>query len=143
MVRSGWQIMREYYQTRADPVVKQNAMLQSKQRPAISTNAEMENATKVGMPGNLFAVFLKNDAGERISPWHDVPLRAGSHFNMVVEIPKGTNSKFEVQKDHPHNPIQQDLKKGLPRYYTYGMTFFNNGLFPQTWEDSTLQDADG
>ena len=62
---------------------------------------------------------------------------------MVVEFPKGTNAKFEVQKELPFNPIKQDLKKGVARYYTYGMSFFNNGLFPQTWEDSSLKDEAG
>merc|ERR1711988_1145067 len=62
---------------------------------------------------------------------------------MVVEIPKGTNSKFEVMKKCPGNPIRQDVKKGNPRYYSYGMAFFNNGLFPQTWEDSTQKDSEG
>eukprot|EP01065_Artemidia_motanka_P045793 TRINITY_DN679_c0_g1_i1.p1 TRINITY_DN679_c0_g1~~TRINITY_DN679_c0_g1_i1.p1 ORF type:complete len:1111 (+),score=380.75 TRINITY_DN679_c0_g1_i1:115-3333(+) len=143
MVRSGWKIMREYYQTREDPVVKANAIMQSKQRPQVAANARMENATKVGIPGNQFGVYLVGESGQRISPWHDVPLKSGDSYNMVVEIPKGTNSKFEVQKNLPHNPIKQDIKKELPRHYTYGMAFFNNGLFPQTWEDSTQRDEAG
>ena len=29
----------------------------------------------------------------------------------------------------------QDKKKGALRYYTYGASFFNYGMLPQTWED--------
>jgi len=143
MVRSGWKIMREYYQTRSDPLVKANAIMQSKQYPAVATSAVSVNNTRVGLPGQQFAVYLKSASGERISPWHDVPLKSGGSYQMVVEIPKGTNSKFEVMKKCPHNPIRQDVKKGNPRYYSYGMAFFNNGLFPQTWEDSTQKDSEG
>ena len=54
-------------------------------------------------------------------------------FNFVVEIPKGATAKLEVQKELVNNPIAQDTKKGVPRYYTYGVPFFNYGLLPQTW----------
>lgn len=40
-----------------------------------------------------------NDDGNSISPWHDVPLTADPTdliFNMVVEIPRGTKEKLEV-----------------------------------------------
>lgn len=73
-----------------------------------------------------------------ISPWHHVALSAPSSpgaYQMVVEIPKGTTSKLEVQKALPGNPIKHDSKKGKVREYTYGLTFFNYGLLPQTWED--------
>lgn len=73
-----------------------------------------------------------------ISPWHHVALSAPSTpgaYQMVVEIPKGTTSKLEVQKALPGNPIKHDSKKGKVREYTYGLTFFNYGLLPQTWED--------
>ena len=143
MVPTGWKIMKDYYKSRDEPLVKANAVLQSKQIPRVSSNAETVNATKNGLPGELFAVYLKNEDGKRISPWHDVPLKVGDRYNMVVEFPKGTNSKFEVIKELPYNPIKQDIKKGLPRYYSYGMSFFNNGMFPQTWEDSSLKDSEG
>lgn len=45
-------------------------------------------------------------------------------------------------KGEPHNPIMQDTKDGKPRYYTYGVPFFNYGLLPQTWEDPTHADAE-
>lgn len=46
---------------------------------------------------------------------------------------------MEVMKDVPFNPIMQDESKGKPRYYTYGVPFFNYGLLPQTWEDPYLK----
>ena len=48
-------------------------------------------------------------------------------------------AKMEVMKDVPFNPIMQDESKGKPRYYTYGVPFFNYGLLPQTWEDPYLK----
>ncbi|CAN0416346.1 unnamed protein product [Hapterophycus canaliculatus] len=50
---------------------------------------------------------------------------------------------MEVMKDVPFNPIMQDESKGKPRYYTYGVPFFNYGLLPQTWEDPYLKDSQG
>lgn len=46
---------------------------------------------------------------------------------------------MEVMKDVAFNPIMQDESKGKPRYYTYGVPFFNYGLIPQTWEDPHLK----
>jgi inorganic pyrophosphatase len=57
-----------------------------------------------------------------VSPWHDVPLLASSPtaspqiFNMIVEIPRWTNSKQEVSKEENYNPIKQDIKKGKLRF---------------------------
>jgi len=79
-----------------------------------------------------------------VSPWHDIPLRSGSHYNFVTEIPMYTSAKMEVSKDKYRNPITQDKNKdGSPRYYTYGVPFFNYGLLPQTWEDPSLKSPEG
>jgi 3'-phosphoadenosine 5'-phosphosulfate synthase len=48
-------------------------------------------------------------------------------------------AKMEVNKELPGNPITQDIKNGEPRFYTYGTTFFNYGLIPQTWEDPEMK----
>ena len=48
-------------------------------------------------------------------------------------------AKMEVMKDVEFNSIMQDESKGKPRYYTYGVPFFNYGLLPQTWEDPHLK----
>ena len=146
MVPSGWDIMKTYYANKDDLSVKENAVMQSKQLPVVSDNVLIVNGTKMGLPGkSMFAVYFLNENGTKISPWHDIPLRGSEEnvFNMIVEIPKGSNAKFEVTKEVAYNPIMQDFKKEEARYYTYGMTFFNNGLFPQTWEDSTVKGEDG
>ena len=78
-----------------------------------------------------------------VSPWHDVPLKDVSSglYNMVVEIPMYSTAKMEVSKEEIGNPIMQDIKDKRPRYYSYGIPFFNYGLLPQTWEDPTISDS--
>ena len=47
----------------------------------------------------LLCFFLENEAGTPVSPLHDIPLfanEAKSVLNMVVEIPRWTNAKMEV-----------------------------------------------
>merc|ERR1719454_702256 len=61
-------------------------------------------------------------------------LAVAPNIRTSAEQPYG-KAKFEVQKKVPFNPIMQDQKKGKLRYYTYGPTFFNYGMLPQTWED--------
>merc|ERR1719263_2002249 len=49
-----------------------------------------------------------------------------------------------VGKEKHRNPIMQDTNKdGFPRYFTYGVPFFNYGLLPQTWEDPALKSKEG
>ena len=82
-------------------------------------------------------------SGKIISSWHDIPLLSENNglYNMVVEIPMYSTAKMEVSKTETGNPIMQDIKNGKPRYYSYGIPFFNYGLIPQTWEDPTVADA--
>lgn len=87
-------------------------------------------------------VFFENQDGILISPFHDVPLFANKEktlLNMIVEIPRWTNAKLEISKDQVLNPIQQDVKKGKPRFvancFPYHGYIWNYGAFPQTWED--------
>lgn len=76
--------------------------------------------------------------GKTISPFHDVPLFADKEkgiFNMVVEIPRGTNAKFEIAPGLYANPIKQDVKNGKLRIvdnvYPYSGYIWNYGAFPQ------------
>ncbi|KAK2077229.1 hypothetical protein QBZ16_004863 [Prototheca wickerhamii] len=71
-----------------------------------------------------------------VSPWHNVPLIAGTGLHsFIVEMPKDSSAKFEVQTEAPLNPIKQDLTDaGELRYYHSNLTW-NYGLLPQTWED--------
>lgn len=54
----------------------------------------------VGQPNTLqYRVHVEQD-GLPISSFHDIPLyadRAKSVLNMVVEVPRWTNNKFEVR----------------------------------------------
>lgn len=89
--------------------------------------------------------FTDPTTAKPASPWHDVPLDPGlgdGVFRFIVEIPMYQTAKMEVMKDVEFNPIMQDESKGKPRYYTYGVPFFNYGLLPQTWEDPFLKVTD-
>lgn len=67
-----------------------------------------------------------------------IVLRFISVVSFFVFVFRQT-AKMEVMKDVEFNPIMQDESKGKPRYYTYGVPFFNYGLLPQTWEDPHLK----
>jgi inorganic pyrophosphatase len=95
------------------------------------------STTTVGTPGSEdFRVFFTNN-GNTISPWHDIPLRSGENFNVVIEIPKFTKAKMEISTKEPYNPIAQDRKNGKLRDY-HGPIYWNYGAFPQTWEDPNV-----
>ncbi|CAL9021684.1 unnamed protein product [Prunus brigantina] len=96
-----------------------------------------------GQPETLdYRVFFVDRVGQKVSPWHDIPLQVGNGvFNCVVEIPKESSAKMEVATDEPHTPIKQDTKKGKLRYYPYNINW-NYGLLPQTWEDPSLANSE-
>lgn len=137
MVQSGWEIVCDYYQNvdsdRWVPYSIQNI------DPLVAKYSKHE-----GVYGTKSFKLYPTVAGKSISAWHDVPLEApvtvqhkgaDKLFNFVVEIPMYSTAKMEVMKDEPGNPIMQDTKNNLPRFYSYGVPFFNYGLLPQTWED--------
>jgi inorganic pyrophosphatase len=88
--------------------------------------------------------FEKN--GVPVSPFHDIPLWVNKEqgiVNMVVEIPRGTTAKLEINKAGEFNPIKQDIKDGKLRHVNYrGGYTFNYGALPQTWEDPAVVDND-
>ena len=81
----------------------------------------------VGSPNTTsFSIFfVDNRTKEVISPWHDLPLFSmdgQGTFNFVCEIPAWRTgisplAKFEVQPRNASNPIIQDTKNGMLRYY--------------------------
>ncbi|CAO3673386.1 unnamed protein product [Rhizopus stolonifer] len=88
-----------------------------------------------------FTLYFEND-GQIISPFHDIPLFANEEktlYNMIVEIPRWTNAKNEINKETAFNPIKQDVANGKPRFIPNVFPFkgyiWNYGAFPQTWED--------
>jgi len=99
---------------------------------------------EVGKPDTLeYRVYLLHD-NKPVSPFHDVPLWADKEkgiANMVVEIPKGTQPKLEINKDEFMNPIKQDVKNGKLRIVAYKYPF-NYGALPQTWESPNVVHPD-
>ncbi|CCF56666.1 hypothetical protein KAFR_0B03690 [Kazachstania africana CBS 2517] len=95
-----------------------------------------------------FKQYLQMPNNEVGSYFHDVPLefsREGATINMVVEIPRWTNAKFEISKNLRLNPIVQDSKNGKLRYvnniFPFNGYIHNYGAIPQTWEDPTELDT--
>jgi nucleosome-remodeling factor subunit len=56
-----------------------------------------------------FRLFFKNADGNYISPLHDIPYKPeGSEpkvFNFVIEVPRWTNAKMEINLTEKLNPI--------------------------------------
>merc|ERR1719161_3108 len=77
--------------------------------------------------------------GKAISPWHDIPAMDGDMVNFICEIPKYGLAKMECDTKGENNPIIQDEKKGVPRFY-HGKIFWNYGFVPQTWENPKEKD---
>jgi len=94
-----------------------------------------------------FKVFVKDSTGP-ISPFHDIPLvanLANKTFHAVIEVPRWTNAKMEIDTKSKLNPIVQDQKKGKLRFvansYPYKGYIWNYGCLPQTWENPGHKDA--
>ncbi|XP_066603615.1 uncharacterized protein Nurf-38 isoform X2 [Prorops nasuta] len=93
-----------------------------------------------------YRIYYKNDNGP-ISPMHDIPLyedESNKILNMIVEIPRWTNAKMEINLKETLNPIKQDVKKGKVRYvancFPHHGYIWNYGALPQTWENPEVQD---
>ncbi|ORX48297.1 inorganic pyrophosphatase [Hesseltinella vesiculosa] len=105
---------------------------------------------EIGTPYTTdFSIYFETkDTHQVISPFHDISLFTGvpEVFNMVVEIPRWTNAKFEITKEVPLNPIKQDLKDGKVRFVSNLFPFKgypgNYGALPQTWEDPNYKPKD-
>jgi len=97
-----------------------------------------------------YQIFIKEKSNSKIvSPFHDIPLYSNEKnkiCNMVVEIPRWTSTKFEINKNIKLNPISYDLKNNHLRYvpncFPYHGYLWNYGAIPQTWENPTLLNKD-
>lgn len=85
---------------------------------------------------HLFDI-TENETGP-ISPMHDIPLVADAenkYFHMVVEIPRWTNAKMEINVKEALNPIKQDVKKDKLRFvancFPHHGYIWNYGAMPQ------------
>ena len=136
MVPKGWDGVVDYYKNIDDT---------TRWIPWSQPHVQAPAADRTAQEGVFGFTTFTMTSTEYASWWHDVPLRPAGEpdtstiINMVTEIPKYMTAKMEVDKSHPGNAIRQDTNKdGSPRYYSYGSTFFNYGLIPQTWEDPEL-----
>lgn len=115
---------------------------------------ELEEEGEIFTPSYRVKYFfrdLENGFRRQVSPWHDIPFAvrdpvrtkpayiAPNRFNFICEVPKWTRAKFEVATGEPYNPIKQDMKNGIPRFYKHGDMMWNYGAFPQTWESTEIQ----
>ncbi|XP_004365653.2 inorganic pyrophosphatase [Capsaspora owczarzaki ATCC 30864] len=100
-------------------------------------------AVESGSPySDKYRVFIKNAEGKVISPFHDIPLYANAEktiLNVIIEVPRWSNAKMEIDTKSPLNPIKQDVKNGKLRFvkncFPHHGYIWNYGAFPQTWED--------
>lgn len=88
--------------------------------------------------------YLKLSNGELGSYFHDIQLDLNDKertINMITEVSRWSNGKFEISKELEFNPIVQDVKNGKVRFvhnlFPYHGYIHNYGAIPQTWEDST------
>jgi len=93
-----------------------------------------------------YRLFFKDGEGNPVSAMHDIPMLAGDGlYNMVVEVPRWTNAKMEIDLKAALNPIKQDVKKGKLRYvancFPHHGYIWNYGAIPQTWEDPNHIDS--
>lgn len=74
----------------------------------------LHTITSAGKYTPEFKKYLVDAKGHPQSFFHDVPLnynREEGTVNMIVEIPRYEQGKFEISKELPLNPIVQDTKK--------------------------------
>ncbi|KAG8226735.1 hypothetical protein J437_LFUL004386 [Ladona fulva] len=115
--------------------------------PNFTRRNKMYSAIERGNPNTeSYRVFFRNEFGP-ISPLHDIPLWADRErhiANMVVEVPRWTNAKMEINLKEKLNPIKQDIKKGKLRFvancFPHHGYIWNYGALPQTWENPEVLD---
>ena len=77
----------------------------------------------------IFCFSFKNaEAKNLISDY--APFNLDGSINVIVEIPAGTNEKWEILKDGPK--IEREIKDGKFRIVDYLSYPFNYGFIPQT-----------
>lgn len=95
-----------------------------------------------------YRLFIKDENGRVVSPFHDIPMYSSNDqttFNMVVEVPRWTNAKMEIDTKSIMNPIKQDTKNDKLRFvnncFPHHGYIWNYGAIPQTWEDPNHVDC--
>ncbi|CAK9830130.1 Inorganic pyrophosphatase [Anthophora retusa] len=124
-------------------------LVSSRPSPVFENNARKMSYTTVekgALNSTDYKIYFRDDTGP-ISPMHDIPLyadEANKIVNMIVEIPRWTNAKMEINLKETLNPIKQDVKKGKLRYvancFPHHGYIWNYGALPQTWENPEVLD---
>uniref|UniRef100_A0A8D8TCS5 inorganic diphosphatase n=1 Tax=Cacopsylla melanoneura TaxID=428564 RepID=A0A8D8TCS5_9HEMI len=84
-----------------------------------------------------YRIFYKSEHGI-ISPLHDIPLYAVKRdrlFNMIVEMPKWTQTQMQMSLGESMNPIRPGNPMANPYY-----TIWNYGTLAQTFEHPNTTD---
>jgi len=101
-------------------------------------------------PNSLeYRLYIKDGSGKPVSAMHDIPMKPasgdGGVYNMVVEVPRWSNAKIEIDLKSGLNPLKQDVKKGKLRFvancFPHHGYIWNYGAIPQTWEDPNHVDG--
>ena len=140
MVPKGWEKVVDYYKNQGN-----TTRWIPWSQPFVPAPAQLDSTSQSG--GRFGSSTFELHSTSYASWWHDPPLKPSGLgndmvVNMVTEIPMHVAAKMEVQKTLHGNPIGQDSNSdGSPRYYSYGVPFFNYGFVPQTWEDPNALSA--
>ena len=113
MVPTGWAIVCDYYQN-----VDSGKFVPWSKRVAYNEDRATDAVEEGRFGTTSYSLFPSYNGRTMVSPWHDIPLRSGSHYNFITEIPMYTSAKMEVSKEKYRNPIMQDTNKdGSPILY--------------------------
>mmetsp|Transcript_11622 Transcript_11622/g.27713 ORF Transcript_11622/g.27713 Transcript_11622/m.27713 type:complete len:199 (+) Transcript_11622:2-598(+) len=78
-----------------------------------------------------FKLYLTDDKGRKVSPWHEMPLRSAGQLRMVVATPRSTRTPLSVGSKVAHNPLMYRPTGGLVHKLMEG-TSLTSGFLPQT-----------
>lgn len=127
--------------------IKMQRIHQVKEILSRSQVAKFSSFVKGSKYNPTFKQYLKLSNGRVGSYFHDVPLDLDPQtatVNMITEIPRWSQAKFEINKEENWNPIMQDCSKtGTPRFvknlFPFHGYIHNYGALPRTWEDPIHQ----
>ncbi|GAB5367969.1 hypothetical protein AAMO2058_001277700 [Amorphochlora amoebiformis] len=142
MVPDGWQIMIEYYQN--PNLAKWIPYSRPMGAPQLASEGKI---SEKGTFGKLdWQLHFQDRSGNKISPWHDIPLaldKDKAQANMVIEMPQSKLEILQMQKSIAFNPIAHSSSGKLAQYITLDIPEFNLGFLPQTWRNPTKNDTMG
>src|SRR5579864_3601756 len=122
------------------PGMKPTVIMAFLRRAAITAGTVKFLLDGAGMVCEQLTLFRSGSQFATLAPmnlWHDVPLgeNAPDEFNAIVEIPKNSNNKYEVDKE-------TGLIKLDRANYSAAAYPFDYGFAPQTlWEDGDPLDV--